>query len=121
VAGVAALAAAPAGAHTGLASSTPTNGAKVAALPAVVTLRFRQRAARIGTIRVLRGRRDHTARVVRVRGDGRTIRVRTRTLARGARGTPPPRRALRGRVRVVWNVRAADGHRQRGVVRFRVR
>ncbi|HWH13310.1 MAG TPA: copper resistance CopC family protein [Miltoncostaeaceae bacterium] len=98
----------PAAAHTGLTSSSPRAGARVAALPAVVVLQF---SAPIRPVRVQITDRlggGHVRRMRRDPRDARRVRVRTR---------PGPA----GRYTVRWRVLGPDGHLLTGTFRFTAR
>lgn len=104
------LIAAPAGmAHSGLRSASPKAGSVVKALPAKVTITFRDRLLRVTSVKVLD--RKGVNHVVWARLDPRNAaRVVVRT-----------RKPVAGAYRVLWKVQAEDGHSEAGTFRFRAR
>ena len=90
--------------HTGLESSSVRHGSTVRTLPKVITLRFAVRPLRVERVTLRRAGRNH---VRAVRRAGTRVRVATR----------PGRRGV---YRLRWRIIAADGHRQAGLVVFRV-
>lgn len=103
-----------AGAHTGVASTSPKHGATVRVLPAAVSVSFSGPLARAGAARITRnGRGDLAGRAsLSPRNAARLVIPVKR----------PGKRALhRGLYRVAWSAVSPDGHVQRGVFAFRVR
>jgi methionine-rich copper-binding protein CopC len=90
--------------HTGLESSSVRHGSTVRTLPKVITLRFAARPLRVERVTLRRAGRNQV-RAVRQRG----TRVRV--------ATKPGRTGV---YRLRWRIIAADGHRQAGLVVFRV-
>jgi copper resistance protein C len=113
-AGVAAVivlvAAAPAAmGHSGLRATSPSAGGVVAALPATVTITFRERLARAVRVQVLDARGvDHA----------RSARLDARNAAKVVVRTATP---VAGRYTVRWKVIAEDGHTEAGTFAFRAR
>ncbi len=98
----------PAGAHAEVVSASPRHGATLERAPRTVRIAFSQQI-RDGSARVTRAGRE----VQRSSGrDPRNVR-RLRAALRGGLGA--------GRYTVRWKITAADGHVQRGTLRFRVR
>ncbi|MCB0871767.1 MAG: copper resistance protein CopC [Thermoleophilia bacterium] len=96
--------------HSGLMSSTPKNGASLGAVPKSIVLTFESPIARALPAKVLRGKVNFAKRT-RLHPRARNKVV---IITKGAR-------RLKGVYRVAWTVQHLDGHRTRGVVRFRVR
>jgi copper resistance protein C len=110
VAGAIGLIAVPAAmSHSGLRSTSPPAGGVVAALPATVTITFRQRLARVVRVQVIDARgRNHA----------RSARLDVRNAAKVVVRTVKP---VAGRYTVRWRVVAEDGHAQAGRFAFRAR
>lgn len=103
----------PALGHTGLRASSPSAGATLSRLPATVTLTFSGALGKAGPAKVTRNRRGDLLKRARLApGDARRLVI---TIKR------PGPKAQGGTYRVAWNVTSADGHRQRGLLVFRVR
>ena len=95
--------------HSGLRSTSPPAGGVVAALPATVTITFRERLARVVRVQVIDARgRDHA----------RSARLDVRNAAKVVVRTVKP---VAGRYTVRWRVVAEDGHAQAGRFAFRAR
>jgi methionine-rich copper-binding protein CopC len=109
-AGLVALTAAPAAAHVDLDSTSPKRNATVSRSISTVALTF-SGPLRRGTVRVT-GPGGRIVSVGRGGRDPRSIRRLRVELRRGLR---------RGAYRVRWALLAADGHKQSGSYRFRVR
>jgi methionine-rich copper-binding protein CopC len=106
---IALIAAPSAMGHSGLRATSPPAGAVVAALPANVTLTFRERLARVVRVQVLDARgRDHA----------RSARLDPRNAAKVVVRTMRP---VPGRYTVRWRVVAEDGHSESGSFAFRAR
>ena len=96
-------------AHDELVSSSPANGAMIAALPAAVVLTFEEPPA-AGYTKV---------RVVNATGHAVGTAVPTTAGSRVTLALPAHQPA--GRYAIVWSVLSDDGHPVNGVVRFTVR
>jgi copper resistance protein C len=110
---VAAVAAAPAYAHSEAVASSPRHGSTLTRVPAQMTVTFGEPIGRLGTMRVTRNRAGDLVRSARIApGNARRAVI---TLKR-----PGPRKQA-GLYRLTWRVTSADGHPVSGVVVFRVR
>ena len=95
--------------HSGVRATSPKAGSVVRVLPAKVTITFRDRLLRVTRVRVLDARgRNHTVWARLDRRNAKKVVIRTR-------------RPVAGRYRVLWKVRAEDGHSESGSFRFRAR
>jgi copper resistance protein C len=105
-----ALIAAPAAmGHSGLRSTSPPEGGVVAALPANITITFRERLARVVRVQVVDPRGVNHAR---------SARLDPRNAAKVVVRTTKP---VPGRYTVRWKVIAEDGHAEAGTFGFRAR
>lgn len=110
---LAALAAGPALAHSGVTSTSPARGATLDRVPARMAVTFSEAVGRAGTMTVTRNGTGNLARGARISPkNARTVLV---TLRR-----PGPKKQA-GRYRLTWRVTAADGHALTGTVSFTVR
>jgi copper resistance protein C len=108
-AGLLALAArAPAEAHAIVVHSTPAAGAKLAASPEAVTVRFNGRIDRGRSLLSL-AEPDKTVRPLAIADEGAETELRARL-----QPLPP------GAYRLHWQVLSADGHITRGIIPFSV-
>lgn len=111
-AGVAAMVAGPAAAHTTVKTSTPAHGATVKTLPRTATLIFHGPLNRVVSVRTTRngaGNLTTRARLHPRLANRVTVNLR-----------PVARRNQPGRYQMRWTAVGADGHTIRGVVAFRV-
>ncbi len=104
---IAAIAVPQALAHAALHATSPTNGATVKRLPALVSLTFVEPIGVVTSVRVLDAKNvNHTAAVGLDPRNAARVIVRTKNATAGA-------------YRVLWKVVATDGHAESGVFRFR--
>lgn len=105
---IAAIAVPQALAHSALHATSPTNGATVKGLPALVRLTFDEPIGVVTSVRVLDAKNvNHAVAARRDPRNAARVVVRTRNPTAGA-------------YRVLWKVVATDGHAESGVFRFRV-
>lgn len=109
-----------ASAHSEVATTRPTDGARVGALPRVVTVTFGEVLLRAGRASVTHAGGQYSGGARLSPRDARVLVIRVRALPRGATGPAPDRGRLTGRYTVRWNAVSADGHPQSGAFSFRV-